>query len=277
MLIPVQWDGNDLNVVDDGNGCQRMVTTLDGWDGAPDVVPGDEDRVLMDGAVLGPKVLKAREVVITGAAIGSRGGLVAYRNLLAQLTVGLSPADLTVTDPYLGGTLTASVRAITGLTQAWKSNAYFTFQVTVRSGDPRKYEAAWRQATLSLGGTGPGRAYPRHYATGWAYGGQLPGQAQLTNAGNAAAPVYALYTGPLSDTRLASGTDFIHIAALQAGEQLTVDTSTLMAYAPGGATRAGYVLPGSVPMLVPPASAPVWSIQGTGTGSVQLNWRSAYT
>jgi hypothetical protein len=276
MTVPVQWSDQLLNVVDDGSGTQRVVTQVTGWYGSPDVDTGNVDRVLTDGAVLGPMVVKAREITVEGAAVGPRAGLMAFRDRLAALCNTRSTTQFQVGDPWLDLTLTASVRASAGLTFAFLSNLAFTYQIVLTAADPRRYEATWRQATLVLGGTAPaGRKAPRRYR--WTYGGaQLPSQGLLINQGDVDAPVYAVYTGPLGESRLTDGTSTIHVAALQAGEQLTIDTSTLTATAPGGVSRAGYILSGSSPMTVPASSQATWTLQGSGTGKVQLNWRSAW-
>ena len=65
-------------------------------------------------------------------------------------------------------------------------------------------------------------------------------------------------------------------SGLDAGVTILVSTATLTAEAPGGLSRASYILPGSRPMLLPPASSGRWYLRGTGRGSVSLGWRSAW-
>lgn len=117
------------------------------------------------------------------------------------------------------------------------------------------------------------RVYPRQYA-----GTIDSNEAVLLNQGNVPAPVHAAYIGDLTQSRLvalASGRT-INVAALQVGETINVDTSTLVATAPGGESRASYVLAGSQTLLVAPQASDVWSLYAAGGGSVTLTWRSAW-
>jgi hypothetical protein len=116
------------------------------------------------------------------------------------------------------------------------------------------------------------RVYPRKYAAT-----SLPNTAMLVNQGNVAAPVIAVYSGDLSQSRLVDANgNVLNVAPLAVGEQIGIDTSVLAAWAEGGATRASYILAGSVPLLVPPRSSAAWTLYAAGGGSVSLNWRSAW-
>ena len=69
---------------------------------------------------------------------------------------------------------------------------------------------------------------PRVYASA-----TTPNAARLANPGNADAPVWATYTGPLAESRLTDGQTTIHMAPLGAAQQIVVNTETLAAVAPG--------------------------------------------
>ena len=43
-----------------------------------------------------------------------------------------------------------------------------------------------------------------------------------------------------------------------------MNSETLATTAPGGANRASYLLPGTVPMTIPPSSELPWYLYGTG-------------
>jgi hypothetical protein len=176
-----------------------------------------------------------------------------------------------------GHALSAYVRADDeAMSHAWHGPVWFEWEVTLTAGDPRLYEEGWHTQLLTLGGTAEsGRTYPRSYA--WQYGAPVLGNsARLENPGTAEAPAWAIYTGPLTETRLTDGTNTIRLAPLGVGQQVTVATESLMAVAPGGATRASYILGGSAPLTVPPGSVGMWSLYGSGTGTVELQWRAAW-
>lgn len=282
-LPPVNWDGLDLDPGENGDGSVTVVVeSVDGWYDSPPLDGGDLDRALSDGAAFGPKVRGARVIAITGVVIADDpADLRAMRDELSARAVALNPADLTIGDAD-GQVLTASVRADTdGFKHTFIAPNAFRWTVSLTAGDPRLYDAAWSSVTMSnlTGHEGwtynPAAAYTRTYPR--VYGSPtLPSTAQLDNAGNVAAPVMALFTGPLSaGLRLTDGTSSILMAALNTGEQIWVDTEKLAAVAPGGANRASYILSGSQPLTVPPGGA-TWSLFGSGAGTVALYWRGAW-
>lgn len=277
-LAQVTWAGLELMTFDDQ--LSTVVTNVEGWYGTPDVETNDVTRALMDGVLYGPKVAGGKEMTISGAAVGDRDRLMAFRSLLAARTAAVVPADLVVEDPWLPDATMATVRATSPLSYAPLGGAVgFRYEVTVRAADPHRYAANWSQAEITLQGQGTsGREYQRDYP--WQYGsGAIPGVAFLTNQGDVPAPVQALYTGPFAESFLigpAGEPGVIRLAPVAAGAQILVNTATLIAQAPGGASRAAYVLPGSAALRVPPASTVQWTLLSTGTGTVTLYWRSTY-
>jgi hypothetical protein len=121
--------------------------------------------------------------------------------------------------------------------------------------------------------TGEGRVYPRKYAQT-----ALPNAAVLVNSGNVPAPATAVYSGELTGSRLVDNAtgNTIYLGPVADGTYVTVDTSTLTAYAPGGASRASYIGPGSVPLLIPPLGQATWTLYAAGSGSVTLQWASTW-
>jgi hypothetical protein len=150
--------------------------------------------------------------------------------------------------------------------------------VALTAADPLLYEGEWRYATLRtlVEGEATGRPYPREYP--WNYQvAYLPNTAQLANVGNVPAPVWALYEGPLTESRLtADGGGIIRLAPVAAGMVIRVATATLAAEAEGGLTRASFILPGSRPATLPAAGTSRWHLYSVGPGSVTLGWRSAW-
>ncbi|MBO0818174.1 MAG: hypothetical protein J2P30_23820, partial [Actinobacteria bacterium] len=268
-----------------------IVTNLTGWYASPPLDGNNTERALSDGEVWGPKLLGARVIDIEGAAIGPRDQLIGWRDQLAGRAADREPHELIVGDPWLGTSLSAMVRADTDSFrhEFFGGHRAFRYQVTLTAADPLLYEREWQTAVLTTEtAADAGRPYDRRYDTppgwaeqpsGWGYGSPYPAgaAAYLRNAGNAAAPVYAVYDGDLDDTRLTDETASLLLDAVPTGVRILVATATLTAEGPGGAPRAQWVLPGSRPLLIPPFSTARWHLYGQGSGSVTLSWRSAWT
>jgi hypothetical protein len=287
-LVPVTWDGIDLNPGYRDDGLLAIVTDVEGWYGTPPLEGGDLERALADGAVWGPKTVKARVVGISGAVTGPRDLCLLYVRQLAALAASKVPAPLTIGED--GHQLQADVRAGTDqMTVAWSGPILFRYQVSVTAADARLFSATWDDATLMTGaGIDTGRHYPRDYSpddedppsyAGWTYGAaDLPNSGRLVNEGNTDAPVWATYTGPLGESRLTNGVGTLRMAPIPEGVQITVATETMAAWAPGGASRASYVLAGSTPMMLPAYSVQVWRLYAlAGEGSVLLRYREAWS
>jgi hypothetical protein len=171
--------------------------------------------------------------------------------------------------PAGDGNVPAGASCMVSLAQITRGGVLLNATPTFGSGvAPWTFAGAagsWAQGTVRL--------YPRRYASP-----MVPNSATLGNAGNVPAPATALYTGPLSQSRLEDSATgrVINVAELEDGMSIIVDTSTLGAWAEGGATRASYILAGSQPLLVPAAASAVWTLYATGAGSVDLAWRPAW-
>jgi hypothetical protein len=279
---PVTWDGLALNpLATRADGVLPVVENVTGWYDTPDYNGNDTPWVLADGAATGPKTANPRNIVISGSVIGPPGELATFRDLLVVRAAARSAASLSITDAA-GRLMTASVRCDSdGLKHTFLAPDLFSYQATLTANDPRLYGTA---ITVVLSNFAPGltgwtypggnpRAYKRQYAAT-----VLPNQAVLGNAGNVGAPVTATYLGDLGASRLVDDStgNTIYLAPVAIGATVTLDTETLTASAPGGASRASLVLPGSVPLLVPPLSSASWSLYATGSGSVSLTWSPAW-
>jgi hypothetical protein len=305
VLPEVVWDGLALND-ERGDGTTLIVEDFEGWYGTPETDAKDAERTLVDGAVLGPKVTKPREMTLHGVLVaGTRDSLVDVHDQLAMRAVAKVPATMIVSDPRLGIRLLAEVRSHGQFTQTWLGPMAFRYTIPLRAVDPRKYGESLNSVTLRPGYIGAsGREYPRHYRDGanaltvtgrrlsngrivrasavpngrWNYGAyQVPNRATLTNRGSADAPVFATYRGPLGQSRLSDGQSYIVMAPLADGVTIYVDTETLATTAPGGYSRASFLLAGSSAMAVPARGARPWSLYvATGTGSVTLEWRDSW-
>jgi hypothetical protein len=279
-LVPVVWAGLDCNAGDRPDGVTLICEEVNGWYGTPPLHGHDIDRVLTDGAVFGAKVTGARVVTLTGAAAGPHAALIALARELAARAAARQPAPLSVgegDDPE-APLLTAMVRADEDrLETDWHGRALLRWQVALTAADPRLYEEVWREATLRLAlDEDTGRDYPLEPPRAYALT-VLPNAARLANPGNVPAPVLATWTGPLGETRLSDGARTIRLGPLGPQQEILVDTGSLVAVAPGGAARASYILAGSQPLAVPRDGSVTWRLYGTGSGSVGLRWRGAWT
>jgi len=278
-LIPVEWDGLPLNTGDQESGLCAVVERVEGWLDSPPVDGHDAQRSIADGAAWGPKTLGPRTIVITGAAAGPRPALGSFRDALTGRAAARDPAELAITDGGHGRTLTADVRAGTEpLHHTWHGPELYRYQVTLTAADPCLYDARWQTRRLFniSDDITTGRIYTRAYQ--WRYASsEVPNSGTLANDGNAAAPVFALYEGDLTESRLVgAGGAHIRLAPIAEHMQILVATATVTATAVGGLSRASFVLPGSRPLTVAPQSSARWYLYSAGYGAVTLAWRSTW-
>ena len=287
LMLPVTWDDLSLNDGARGDGLTTVVTDVAGWYGSPPLSGGDLARELTNGAIFGFKTVGARVVTISGAVVAddvsARALLNQFARDLAARAVNPQPADLVIGEDQGPGDgsltyLSASVRGDSDqLSVAWAGRLLFQYQIALTAADPRLYESDWQSVVLTPAAAGgqTGRLYPwkplRVYASA-----DLPNAARLTNDGSVPAPVLVTYNGDLSESRLTDGLATIHLAPVAAGQQITVNTETLAAVAPGGVSRQSYLMAGTAPLLIPAESTVQWSLYGTGAGSVTLSWRGVY-
>jgi len=277
-LIPVVWAGTDWNAGDLADGSCSVVTDVAGWYGTPGLNGNDVALALSDGVLRGSKLLAQRDITLSGVITGPRAPVLAYARQLGGLAAERDEVSLQIGVNDGSGSsqaLTCQVRADTGQLQvSWLNRNAIQWQVVLTAADPLLYDAQPQYAALTVPSANTGRAYPRQF--GWHYAGMASNSASMLNAGNVAAPVLLTFTGPLASTpQVTDGTDSIILQNLIAGEVVFVESDTLAAWAPGGATRASYIQQGSRPLLVPTGTT-VWSLYATGTGNVALTWQSAW-
>ncbi len=290
-LVPVVWDGLDLDPGWVSGTFTAIVENVEGWYATPPLVGNDTERALADGGAWGLKVIGPREVTITGSAIGPRADIMGWRDRLAGLAAQREPSQLAITDPWLNVTRTAMVRAGTdSFTHEFIGGRRgFRYQVTVTAADPLLYGSAWHTAVLrNISAAESGRPYDRLFThprgdhpgplNGWQYEMPYPPRsaAYLSNAGDAPAPVLAVYEGDLSQSIVTDDDASVIVASMAAGVQVAVDTATLVAEGPGGANRNAMVLPGSRPMFVPAFATSLWHLYSEGSGRVTLTWRDTW-
>ena len=276
-LVPVEWDDLPLNTGDQDSGLCAVIEKVEGWLDSPPVDGHDAARSIADGAAWGPKTLGPRTIVLTGAAAGPRAELARFRDGLAARAANREPAELAIAGA--GRMLAADVRAGTEhFRQTWHGPLFYRWQVTVTAADPVLYDRAWQTRMLFniSADVTTGRLYPRAYP--WRYASsEVPNSGVLANHGNTAAPVWALYEGDLTESRLVgAGSELIRLAPVSATMQVLVATATLTATAVGGLSRASHVLPGSRRMTIAAGDSLRWFLYSAGFGSVTLAWRSAW-
>jgi hypothetical protein len=276
-LVPVSWDDLPLNTGDQDGGLCAVVEKVEGWLDSPPVDGHDAARSIADGAAWGPKTLGPRTIILTGAAAGPRAELLRFRDQLAARAGAREPAELAIDAGH--GMLTADVRAgAEQFRQTWHGPDFYRWQVNLTAADPVLYGAQWQTRMLfnQSDDVTTGRIYTRAYQ--WRYASsEVPNSGTLANAGNVPAPVFALYEGDLTESRLVgTGGAMIRLAPIAESMQILVATATLTATAVGGLSRASFVLPGSRPLTVAEASSARWHLYSAGYGSVTLAWRSAW-
>jgi hypothetical protein len=269
--IGIVWDGLPLNPGNLEDGSTLAVESVEGWDDSPPMAGHDAERAIADGAAWGPKTLQPRHVVIHGAAVGEPDNLYRFRDQIVGRAASRQPSQLGI------GNRVAQVRCGTELLRVhWHGPHLVRYEVVLTAADPVLYDAVAQQAVLGNVTGDTGRPYPREYS--WGYAQPYIGNSVLLgNLGNWPAPVFALFEGELTESRLTDGRGgIIRVAPLAAGMAITVATATLVAEAAGGVGRASYILPGSRPMSVPVQGVVRWHLYAAGSGTVTLAWRSAW-
>jgi hypothetical protein len=278
-LLPIHWDGLPLNTGDQPGGLCLVVENIEGWLDSPPLDGHDAQRSIADGAAWGPKTLGPREITLTGIAAGPRDQLIRLRNQLGSRAAAREPAELAVYDRGSGRVLVCDVRAGSErLRVTTVGLGAFRYQVVLTAADPVLYDAQWHIEVLVNFNedSATGRDYAKDYS--WSYASPtVPNTALLAQAGNTPAPVFALYRGDLSQSRLTNTGAIIHLSPVPDAVEILVATASLTAEAIGGLSRSSFILPGSTPMWVPPAGrGDLWHLYATGAGTVTLAWRSAW-
>ena len=182
-----------------------VLTRLDGWVGGVSVKLDRTDR-LGDGVVLEPMRREGREITVAGAVtLDTPAEAWALERYISGLFTGRGLGAITVTQD--GAALTAAVQldgTVKLATRIYPDPAV-EWEIPVYAPDPRLYGAA-RTMQLRPVDTGAGFVWPG-FADGFADWGVSGGdEAQLTNAGNAAAlPTVTVTVDDGSGFRLSSG------------------------------------------------------------------------
>lgn len=147
-----------------------------------------------------------------------------------------------------------------------------------RAADPRRYSTTEATVTVGLSGSTGGITYPETYPL--EYGESFSGDATVTHAGTADAPVAVTFVGPLTDPALVSdrGWTVALDTELAAGETITVDTRTGTVLLDGTADRLYALRATSTPLgaVTLPPGATSLALTGEGTGTAVLTFRHAY-
>jgi hypothetical protein len=149
--------------------------------------------------------------------------------------------------------------------------------------DPHRYEQHEQIATTPLPQRGPGMAYPLAYPTDYGVA-SVTGSVVPVNAGNTPAWSVLTVTGPVAQPRIVNQTTGAYLEydlVLDAGEQLTIDTSEGTVELDGGSSRLHTATAHSMPeqawTLVPGTNQIDFRADSnTPDARLSIAWRSAF-
>jgi hypothetical protein len=185
----------------DSHGIAWLWQKIDGWD-TPDVqgsgvIPRSGDH----GAWAAPQYYAARTMTLTVMASAPTQALRDLARTILQAAVPVSDlAVLTYDEPV---PKQAAVRRSGKVTEAYPTLADVVFTVGLVAPDPRKYGTAQRSLTIALAppNAGGGLRVPFTLPV-TLQAAAPPSEAVAVNAGNFAAPLVAVITGPVTSPAL---------------------------------------------------------------------------
>jgi hypothetical protein len=211
----------------DAPGEFRVTAKVTGWDDAPQVRSGIEDRSQQDGGWDGSGFYSSRVITLDGVvdAASHAGAQATADQLLA-----LSPRTVHefVVDKGALGVRSAMVRVTVGAVLDWLNGETFTYTLQLTAPDPLKYGPAWfDSAPLSGAVAGTGLTYPLTYPLDYGVpAGVTPGALSIPNAGTASYHPRIRIDGPVPNpvVRVAETGDWIRYGGtVPAGQHIDID------------------------------------------------------
>lgn len=263
-----------------GGGTSAGWRELVGWRDTPDASASDTQRPQAHGSypgdVWGESLTVTYNYLLRGRPADK---LVALQALEVHLPLDGVERPLVVDD---GAGPTVRMARVIGRTIPMdKAFQHRPLECSVQwlCADPRRYSLGSTSATVVLGSSTGGLAYPLVYPL--VYGTTVGGARSFTNNGSTHAPLRVTFTGPLINPALVSdqGWTLAFKITLADGETLTVDTSEGTALLNGAADRLYTIDPLSSPLelcLLPPGTTTLALNAASGTGNASVSFQHAY-
>ncbi len=265
----------------DGQGTEWWASTLDGWNGSPDVRLTGQDRPQDHGQFDGPTWLGTRMITIAGSAIAlDQTTALLARDIVSSICY--DPAHLytlQVTEPGRP-TRRAGVRLNAATKVSGLSEVAFDWQIQLKCPDPRRYADTETVVTLfpPTGATG-GVQVPLTAPFTLSTSGLSTSSATLTNAGTVATRPIAYLNGPLVDPQIANVTAMKTLSftiTIASGDYLAIDFDRRTVLLNGTASRANTLTSTAAWWELAPGGNDIAYTAGGGAGAAVIRYRSAW-
>lgn len=286
MTAPIDWDYNLGGVIyfntrlePDDLGCLWGMPTPDGWESA--VFRGTQTNVpFADGAEILDSYLGARMIHGQGQVTGPDAQAIELaKQRLIGLCNGMLRADSTFSARLDTGIEVFCTVRLGGQPAFPGRNGpeSVAFDFLVQAGDPFKYSAVGRTATVPSSTHTGGATFPITFPVTFTPDADVTTPtATSTNAGNAAAPYVATFVGPLTNPILIdqlSGQRIPILSVIAAGQTIIVDTKAETVTQAGVDVYRFYDDVTGTPLdqlRIPAAGVSEWILLGDGTGDVTV-------
>lgn len=268
--------------IGDSAGVEWWCTSIDGWNGSPDVRLGGTDRVQDHGQFDGPTFFASRVITVAGTAIGpdKTSALLAQDIISSVATWDPSQTYLMRVSEPGRPTRRAQVR----LNAATKVGAFtglsFEWQLQLKSPDPRRYDDVESLLTLHppTGASG-GVTLPATVPWTLSTTGVSTSSGVATNAGTVATRPTVTLHGPLVDPQIAHvdvGRSLSLSITLASDDVLVLDFDRRTVLLNGSASRSSTLTSSAAWWELVPGGNDLQFTAGGGDGSAEVRWRSAW-
>jgi hypothetical protein len=276
----VTVDGWSATAVD-AQGTEWWLSTVDGWNGSPDVRLTGVDRPQDHGGFDGPTWFGSRIITLAGTAIAlDQATAMLARDIVASLC--WDPSQLFVMQVTEPGrpVRRCSVRLNAPTKVSPVNDASFDWQVQLKSPDPRRYDDTLTTVTLTPPtGLEAGVTFPVTAPFTVPTVGTGPSQQTLTNAGTIATRPVVTFAGPLVDPQIANlsqGKTLSFTITLASGDLLAVDFDRRSVTLNGTASRSNTLNSTAAWWDLDPGGNDIKFTAGGGSGSATITYRSSW-
>ena len=276
------WQGT-FNGLTFGAGTSYRVTAATGLHDTPDVRTSDVDQARGHGQFAGTDLLGGRSVQFEFTIIAPSMNSAIIQAFSHAMVTGNEESELVLLIPGLAESRTVQTNArvrrlampIDTDYRAGASRARVEWWCT----DPRIYDVDLTTVSTAVADTaGTGEEWPWEWPIDW--GGEVSGGAvTATNDGEFPTPWVATLTGPLTSPRITNATsdETIRIdGTLESGETLVIDSADRSILLNGTTQRYRWLRSQSQWFDLAPGDNTIRFAATAGTGSLQLEFRSAW-
>lgn len=271
----------------DSNGCQWILTGLDGWFGGVGVRGSAIDRPMVDGSFDGPAPFESRTVILEGTVIAPTEAdlsvaMDSVANVWASATGRTGVLQVNELDRgWLGRRQTPAACRLGGPTMVKRiSKLAAEWSVNVFSPDPRRVSMDAFSAVVYRFIPGGGRSYS--FTPDRVYSGVgTSGTATLDSNGRGNTTAYPVidFSGPIvNPTIIINGVTLGMTISLDAAQSVTIDTYARTVIQDGAYSRRALLTPDSrFPVITPSTDTSMQFFADSGTGFARVTYRAAWS